>query len=124
MRTGTVILTFFLAATMLFSSIRISLTYAHYYLDPIGFIEKLCENQDKPEMECNGKCHINKVISEAAGNSEAPMETLELKEVILFLNDVSYHISKPDVRKDFPSGYYSNLYKSKIGLKIDHPPQV
>ena len=35
---------------MLFNSIRISFTYLHYYLDPAGFIEKLCENKDKPEL--------------------------------------------------------------------------
>ncbi|MEZ5024018.1 MAG: hypothetical protein R2728_12315 [Chitinophagales bacterium] len=27
-------------------------------------IKKYCENKDKPELKCNGKCHMKKVLAE------------------------------------------------------------
>ena len=47
-----------------------TLTYAYYNLDTVGFIEKLCENKDKPELQCNGKCHLKKVVENNTNNDK------------------------------------------------------
>lgn len=124
MKIGTLLLSLFLSATILFSSVRISLTYAHMYLDPVGFIEKLCENKDKPELECNGKCHLKKVVDEATNNDQAPANTIEYKELLLFVSKRVNYSFLPKVQKNKQIVYYRNLYKSYSGPVVDHPPQA
>jgi hypothetical protein len=52
------------------------------------YAEVLCENQDKPEMECNGKCALMQELDKAEdGNSDqAPsfpnLKTLEVPAVL------------------------------------------
>lgn len=38
------------------------LIVANYVINMDYIAEYLCENQDKPEMECNGKCHLKKEL--------------------------------------------------------------
>ena len=47
--------------------------------------QDLCENKDKPEMHCNGKCHLKKEIKKVLGNEnpgkkKTTLPTLKLKE--------------------------------------------
>jgi hypothetical protein len=34
----------------------------NYYLNYTYISTTLCENKDKPQMHCNGKCHLQKTI--------------------------------------------------------------
>ena len=61
MKTSVILFSYLLSTLILYNSLRVTFTYAYYELDPVGFIEKLCENKDKPELQCNGKCHLKKV---------------------------------------------------------------
>jgi len=69
----------FLAALILINSTKASLAYTYYELDPIGFIENLCVNQDKPELQCNGKCHLKKVADSSTQNQKEPAKYTSLK---------------------------------------------
>ena len=62
-----------------------SLTYAYYNIDTVGFIEKLCENKDKPELQCNGKCHLKKVVENNTNNDKQPIKAVNLKDITLFV---------------------------------------
>ncbi len=33
-------------------------------------VNTLCENKDKPELECNGKCHLSKELAKEAGTDD------------------------------------------------------
>lgn len=49
----------------------------------------LCENKDKPEMNCNGKCYLNKQLKKADDTENdkksIPNAILKLKSVDLFV---------------------------------------
>ena len=45
--------------------------YIEYELNKKYIAEVLCENKDKPEMHCNGKCHLKKQIKKA---NSAPVQ--------------------------------------------------
>lgn len=52
-----------LLAIILWTAIlRVPAIYAYYILDTSDFIERLCENKDKPKMNCNGKCYLSKML--------------------------------------------------------------
>ena len=54
---------------------RPSLPMLEYELRKDFIAAELCENQDRPEMECDGKCYLNKRLAEAASEVPDPAET-------------------------------------------------
>lgn len=124
MKIGTVFLVFFLSATILFSSLRVSITYAHLYLDPVGFIEKLCENQDKPELQCNGKCHLKKIVVESTNNDKTPVTKIDIKELLLFVSKRPMYSFEILCERGSQINYYCDLYTFDAYKDLDPPPQV
>ena len=111
-------------AIMLFNSLRIAFTYAYYYLDPVDFIERLCENKDKPELQCNGKCYLAKIIEKNKTEKPTPAKEITFEKITLyFLDPFEYAIFGTSQDK-YRIGDYHNLY-SYIGIySFYHPPQV
>lgn len=118
-------MSFLLTLTILSNSLRVSFTYAYYYLDTSGFIERLCENKDKPELQCDGKCHLKKVVEEDSGaNDDIPFKDINFKEITLFVVDqLAYKLFSPSVKKQELLDY-NNLYVYAFTYALDHPPQV
>ncbi len=118
------ILSFLLTSIILINSLNVSLTYAYYNIDTVSFIEKLCENKDKPELECNGKCHLKKVAESNTNNDKEPAKAVNFKETTLFVVE----LMKYDfIRISFENnqlGNYSNLYAFSLVDAFDRPPQV
>lgn len=64
MKTATIILSLF----MLFKPVLPVLEYVVFY----DYIKnELCINKDKPELECNGRCHLKKEIAKAADSENS-----------------------------------------------------
>jgi hypothetical protein len=49
---------------------RPTLPFFEYALRYDYIIEKLCENRDKPQLQCDGKCHLTKQLAIEAGDDE------------------------------------------------------
>ncbi len=113
-----------LIAAMLWNTLYVSITYAYYYLDQSDFIEQFCVNKDKPEMKCNGKCHLKEVSKKDATNDKAPTKVTLTKEVNLFVQEKE----KIDFgfivyTKKQPLNYL-NSYSYLSEYNLDHPPQI
>lgn len=52
----------FLGAFLLHSASRM-IVYFNYWLNQEFIAQNLCENREKPQMECNGKCHLKKELN-------------------------------------------------------------
>lgn len=116
----------FLLLLIIFNSTKASLTYAYYTLDPIGFVENLCENKDKPELQCNGKCQLMKVAESQNNNQNIPESIIDFKELILYPSpNTSFQITQvnPPKRLHF-SFHYLNLYSFNNTNYCFHPPRV
>lgn len=113
-----------LSALVLFNTLSVSLTYAYYKLDPKGFIEALCENKDKPELACNGKCHLKKVTKTTDEKGNMPIQLTEIKDILLY-NEKPLTYSFTDI-KDLKSENldYLNLYNYSIINNCFHPPEA
>lgn len=123
LKIATNILSILLASIIILNSFRISLTYAYYYLDTSGFIERLCVNKDKPEMHCNGNCHLKKVVESNKTDDNLPVNAIDFKEINLFVIDQVYYkfISKQFQKAEYK--IYKNLYAYSVVSIVDHPPQ-
>ena len=59
--------------------------YVYYSLDREGFIERLCENKDKPQLKCNGKCMLAKMLAAQTDGEKMPMPMIGWEQLLVFL---------------------------------------
>lgn len=89
-------------------------------------VTELCENKDKPKLECNGKCHLKKELAHEAqsenpksNEQNTPILTLEL----LFCEKLPEFIFRFQHIVEKNSILYTNPIYNEIGLSsIFHPP--
>ena len=125
MKMNTYIFALSVTILILFNSTRVSLTYAYYKLDPIGFIEALCVNKDKPELQCNGKCHLNKVSKSLDKEQNTLENIVDFKELLLFtLTTEKLAFKHKNDLKTQNTSIYQNLYSFSSINDCFHPPQV
>ena len=104
--------------------LRVSFTYLYYNVDPIGFIEELCENKDTPEMQCNGKCQLKKVTESSQSSEKTPVQLIDFKDLLLFReSSLSYSIVS-FFEKNQTIFSYANNYAYLNSDSSFHPPQV
>ncbi|MEM0519199.1 MULTISPECIES: hypothetical protein [Aequorivita] len=93
-------------------------------------VNVLCENKDKPEMQCNGKCHLSKELAKEAGaEDENPFNNktskIEIQQYIIS-EDISEYIfaSGNELYDTKIIGYRPKLNTSLFTSKILHPPRL
>ncbi|MDO6597418.1 hypothetical protein Q4512_10875 [Oceanihabitans sp. 2_MG-2023] len=125
MKICTYIFTFLLTTLLLFNSTRVSLTYIYYNMDTVGFIEVFCVNKDKPELVCNGKCHLKKVAKSQNKEQKTPESIIDFKQLLLYTNTLETMVfSKKQHVKKKQINTYQNLYSFKNISDCFHPPRV
>jgi hypothetical protein len=101
-----------------------------YVLNYEYIVTVLCENKDKPEMHCNGKCHLTKELAkEAGGESKNPFNgktsKTEIPQFIISEKLNSYTFSAEVYNSSKISvEYRPNLNSALFVSKIIHPPQL
>ncbi|UUV21531.1 hypothetical protein NPX36_00280 [Paenimyroides aestuarii] len=84
MKTATLILSLF----MLLKPVLPVLEYVVLY----DYIKnELCVNKDKPELECNGKCHLKKEMAKTAAtdSSEDKRHSFSVETSVVFYQNLS-----------------------------------
>jgi hypothetical protein len=89
--------------------------------------EELCENKEKPELKCNGKCHLKAELAKASKEniptSHESKNNLTLE--IVFLETIpEFKFNRIYVEKQQVSISYSRLYFRLHSTSIFHPPIV
>jgi hypothetical protein len=98
-----------------------------YYVDYEYISKELCENIDKPELRCDGKCHLKKELANAS-EEDKPISNFKniFKEIenILFIEKInSYNIIS--FSKIIQNNYwYNNLYQYNNSNLTFHPPSL
>lgn len=113
--------------TITFYSLRLSVTFFHYAFFNETFTEMYCENIDKPEMNCNGKCHLMQELDNEQSDAHAFYLNKNLHENIwLYVarlpNVLNYnHALNIDAQ---PNEEPNSLYQFIFSDFILHPPIV
>lgn len=92
-------------------------------------VDNLCENRDKPEMQCNGKCYLTKQLAEeTAGKEKNPFSnkstSSEIPQFIISEKIPEFKFCFCARTSSLETGYKSNLNSSLFISKILHPPQL
>jgi len=98
------------------------------YMANYDYITKvLCENKAKPQIHCNGKCHLMKELAKAA-DQEKPLsekKSSHIEAEVLFCQafaDYTFVRYTNAVKKNTP--VYRNLYSHLNCAPVFHPPLV
>jgi hypothetical protein len=56
----------------------------YFHLNKQFIVQQLCENRDKPEMHCNGKCYLTKQLHKAEkAQSNAGSQIIKVQEEVI-----------------------------------------
>jgi hypothetical protein len=103
------------------------LVYVHYLLDYERYDTELCENSDKPAMQCHGMCQLNdelNAVSEDQPNEAIPLEGLRMKSFPEFIHhqpmkaEMSFMLLE-----QHPLPYHSSMQSCECCCDIFHPPK-
>lgn len=118
---------YFILALFLF--VKPIIPVFEYIVNYDFIVKELCENKEKPELACNGKCHLMKELAKA-NDSDNPLST-DKKEAgkqpieVLFLEKfpIDFQLfTCIEVKKI--NSFYSNLYQNTTTFSTFHPPTV
>lgn len=97
--------------------------YGSFELNQKYIASTLCENRDKPEMHCNGKCYLSKKIKQAEEREKKEEHNTQKKgfqdNYILKQNSITQLFSF-ELKKDNPIEISENL-PTRIS-EVLHPP--
>jgi len=117
---------FGLALVFIIQMMSASLILLNYEVNTSYIIENFCENTDKPELHCDGKCHLSKQIkADSEQKSETPAAESEIAIFVLSIEEASvfdFKVFGSDLAQAnslYLEGNYSNQLQS-----IFHPPQI
>jgi len=87
----------------------------------------LCENKAKPQMHCNGKCHLMKELAKAAEKEKSDSDkksAAQQAEVLFFTSDSEYTFKTLPVvfQNNNKAGVYKNFYTSQNLAAVFRPP--
>ena len=87
----------------------------------------LCENKNRPEMHCNGRCILIKKLKQAEENEQKQRNQNQENTNVLFfckLNKINVTGFLPVIKKDSFNRFYLHFKPSSFHNDIFKPPQV
>jgi hypothetical protein len=111
-------------AFILISNLRFSSMYVYYSIDREGFIERLCENKDKPELKCDGKCMLAQMLRAQSAEDEQPMPMIGWEQILVFLVKLPDFQLHKSVNPDAECHRYTNHYSFRFSNVLNKPPIV
>lgn len=100
-----------------------------YYVNYDYIVTELCENKDKPEMQCHGKCYLKKLQNKI---SPSPIKDKPISKVLLIFKDYPITIVNIDSYKSVIPAFFKKLKNpnyskhfiiSDFSIPIFHPPK-
>ncbi|MGJ8592442.1 MAG: hypothetical protein ACSHXF_07835 [Aquaticitalea sp.] len=104
-----------------------------YYVGQIGYyelnidtiIQKYCVNKDKPELQCNGKCHLATQLQIVNTSDESQQLTFILEAFfpVFVVEFQNFDLINASTQFQIPQMFsYSKSYAHLLELRIDKPP--
>lgn len=102
-----------------------SLTVVTYFYANRPYIASvLCENRDKPETGCKGKCYLNKQLNKAQNNTPQEAEMRQKVEIMPYIFVDSPEIASVSQHSErFFSADLPSFYSFLLPSEFFHPPQ-
>ncbi|MBV8255716.1 MAG: hypothetical protein JO154_24190 [Chitinophaga sp.] len=109
-------------AGLLLENCSKGLIVLQYWANESWVAQNLCENKDKPQMHCNGRCHLRKELEKETQQEKNGNSGKERFEV-MFVNELQNFLELPEPSVVAHIGYYNNPHLPTPIFAIFHPPQ-
>ncbi len=104
-------------------TLKSAILMTYYSLFTENFIENFCENKDRPELNCDGKCFLSKMLKKG-DQQEKQRESIAISiaqlEYIMPNDHQAYFSLVDNVHKDF--FFHRSTYLSAEIENTDKPP--
>jgi len=97
---------------------------AYYNINIEYIISELCENKDKPQLKCNGKCYLKKKLAKANEAEKQSAGILKQSELPAFISNSYHPESIRYIEIIILPGYLKDLYSLSFSRVIFHPPSI
>ena len=100
---------------------------AYFELNIDYIVETYCVNKEKPQLQCNGKCHLATQLATNTTNASTDSYLSTLFEAfvpVYFQEYQSISLYKNDFVKSLNNWTYSKSFSSVYVNLLDPPPQV
>ncbi len=98
--------------------------HVNYWMNRDFIASVLCENKDKPELECNGKCHLKKQIQENTEDQNEGQEVSNRLMVEFFQTSEAIEFTAPVEPAEEEFCNCSEPLTVGFSPSVFHPPQV
>ena len=98
--------------------------HVNYWMNRDFIASVLCENKDRPELECNGKCHLKKQIQENTEDQNEGQEVSNRLMVEFFQFTNGFELRTPTEISIDHFYNYSEPLTAGISTSVFHPPRV
>ena len=89
------------------------------------FYASICENKDKPELECKGCCHLKKQLSKNEEEKSTKDKQINKKQQQLYIQEVYLNIRNIDLYlKGEPYASFKTFITSQYSYDVFHPPRT
>ncbi len=99
------------------------LIIANYEINKNYITQTFCENKNKPQMHCNGQCHLNKQLQKQEKNENTPVNPIKDKnEIQLFCQWKDFLFADSETEKNNYSPYLEKEITPPLSSAF-HPPK-
>lgn len=111
---------------MMIQVLSASIILLHYMLNKEFITEQYCVNKAKPELKCNGQCHLKKEIeADANHKSDLPAAPSELMTFALVCQSIAvFDFSPLSLTPSQLNGHYIMGEYLSSAISIFHPPRI
>lgn len=93
-----------------------------YELNKASITQKFCINKDKPQLHCNGKCHLKKQLEQQDKTQNKDQEKKQTDWVLFIIPNPAHQLSAISLRNTDHISLYSNHYHFRQLKRVFHPP--
>ena len=99
-----------------------------YELNKDYVADVLCINKDKPELNCKGKCYLNKQLKKAdntESNKQRPPASKKIEITEFLVNNLwAFPTQYSNAPQNIHAGYYTAPISYLYMQKVFHPPSA
>ena len=115
-----------LALLIILNSMVLSLVQADFMIHRERIAAAFCINLDRPDLECDGKCELDKRLDKAQEQEENRNSQVQQEILSVFTVPAVYQDTITVNFRSFPNHFPKNdsSFLSGFGFDFFHPPQA
>ena len=108
------------------NTLTFTIIQGYYELNKEAITKTFCVNKENPEMHCEGKCHLHKMMTQASeeeNTNHYQNSTSFFAELSFIAGHFNVSFNTKIIDKEFTTPYFLSITDSHL-QSINHPPEL